>query len=509
MKISYDYIKKMPKALPKGLMEYIRTSVLPEDNTLLYDRKHPSTGYCYLCGQAVKLPSGRFRQDYGYYECPSCGKRVNTYLMDGDRFGKTFITNVATIQKGRDGVIWIREWHLLRGTTNKVTAANLQPIEAWAIKDNEVFKWAIEEKVAWSMMSFDRVRSEQYFKSKRIVYTLDGLYSFYLPESWREIVKGSPLQYLDMEAAVRDIKNTDVIRLMLDWVRYPAIEKLQKAGFTGLVQERLCGRDRYRSIKWKKNDIEAALGFPLRIVDNSEYSRRDFDLERAAAYRAAWDLYEAGKIKERDIEELASKRSAAHIKELGPAWGHASCQKILEYAMCGGGSQSLWLYWGLYRDYLNDCVRLGFDLSDKSVLFPKNLRAAHQRTIDLVQYEEHKEDIEKFAKRVKTLEKMSFDSDKFLIRPAGSEKELIDEGSVLHHCVAGYARSMAAGRTAIFFIRKKAEPDVPYFTLEYRDEQLVQCRTLHNRSYDTEPEVQAFIKAWLENIKAANNRKAA
>ena len=103
----------------------------------------------------------------------------------------------------------------------------------------------------------------------------------------------------------------------------------------------------------------------------------------------------------------------------------------------------------------------------------------------------------KFKKRAEKLEDLSFKAGDFLIRPARSQRELICEGKTLNHCVGSYAERMATGKTAIFFIRRSDAPDIPYFTLEFCEGRVSQCRGYKNDSYITVPEVEAFVKAWL------------
>ena len=56
-----------------------------------------------------------------------------------------------------------------------------------------------------------------------------------------------------------------------------------------------------------------------------------------------------------------------------------------------------------YRDYLGDCVALNLNLDDRSVLFPPDLPAAHQRTIEMLRYREIKAKTKNFKKAVEKL----------------------------------------------------------------------------------------------------------
>ena len=114
-----------------------------------------------------------------------------------------------------------------------------------------------------------------------------------------------------------------------------------------------------------------------------------------------------------------------------------------------------------------------------------------------MRYREIKAKTKNFKKAVEKLLPMAWEQAGLLIRPAATAKELIREGAALHHCVGGYAERMAKGETAIFFIRRAEEPDKPFYTLELRDKTVIQCRTAHNKSYEQDEPVHAFVREWL------------
>ena len=59
----------------------------------------------------------------------------------------------------------------------------------------------------------------------------------------------------------------------------------------------------------------------------------------------------------------------------------------------------------------------------------------------------------------------------------------------------------------VFFIRKTEEPDKPYFTLELQNKLVQQCRTEHNKSYSTEPEVFEFVDQWMKKVVNKGGKK--
>jgi hypothetical protein len=139
------------------------------------------------------------------------------------------------------------------------------------------------------------------------------------------------------------------------------------------------------------------------------------------------------------------------------------------------------------------------------LLYPKDLQKAHDDMLTRVKEKESAELNAKIKARLSELALLSYSSETtgLLIRPAASQSELISEGAALHHCVGGYAKAHANGETSIFFIRKNDAPDVPFYTLEYKNGAVQQNRG--DKNCARTPEVTAFEKEWLEYIK--NNKE--
>ena len=161
----------------------------------------------------------------------------------------------------------------------------------------------------------------------------------------------------------------------------------------------------------------------------------------------------------------------------------------------------------MYRDYIEECQTLELDLNDKQVLFPKNLKQAHERTMAQINFEKNKADQEKFQKAVEKMEQYTWEWNGLLIRPARQQEELRKEGAELHHCVGGYCKRIAEQETMVFLIRKTEEPDKPYYTLELQNKLVKQCRTEHNKSYGTDPEVFEFVDQWLKQVINKGGKK--
>lgn len=161
-------------------------------------------------------------------------------------------------------------------------------------------------------------------------------------------------------------------------------------------------------------------------------------------------------------------------------------------------------------DYWAACRRLGRNLDDGLVRYPRDLIEAHDEATTQLR---NRQAAEKngplaplFRIRRRLLAKYIFEADGLKIVPARSEKDLQQEGDVLHHCVASYAQSHASGKTAIFFIRRTVEPGKPYYTLELDEGRLKVRQNRGIRNCGKTAAVQAFEDLWISWVRAGAKR---
>ncbi|ASN68263.1 hypothetical protein 10S11_1, partial [uncultured Caudovirales phage] len=122
-----------------------------------------------------------------------------------------------------------------------------------------------------------------------------------------------------------------------------------------------------------------------------------------------------------------------------------------------------------------------------------------------IKIKENKKYDEQIRNRVKSLQKYCFKYKGLVIRPAESSKELIKEGAALNHCVAThYTKSYAKGVTNILLIRKEEEPNKPYYTVEIRNNNIIQVHGKGNCIANNE--VKEFIEVFKESKLKQKNR---
>ncbi|ANU71591.1 PcfJ domain-containing protein [Enterococcus faecalis] len=157
-----------------------------------------------------------------------------------------------------------------------------------------------------------------------------------------------------------------------------------------------------------------------------------------------------------------------------------------------------------YMDYLHMLEELDTPLNDDTVLYPENLQVAHDNavnTLNLLKSEIEEKEYEERKKQIKVFEA---EIDDLLFLTPHSLQEIVQEGSILHHCVGSqrYLEQHKQGATTIVFIRKKEEPNLPYFTLEYRNQQVTQIQGKCNRQ-EVPEKIKQAVRQWQENLQHA------
>lgn len=509
-----DY-RLCPEALPEGLIDYIRREVLPEDRVIIYKRGNVN-GICTVCGTQVHARGRRFTQS-AYATCPNCGARVICVLEDGCAFAANYIENIVAVQKGTDGeTVFFRQWLLHRDNSARWEHIEdfLQETVRYAIRGNKTAKWQKQGKESYYMRT-ERYELDEWtrWQDNRIY---DGSYFFY-PTGIEEALSGTAMQYADLEGYLEERgHNKNPIYFLEYHARYPVIEFLWKAGYRNIVHNRIFGMDRENrnAILWERKKLKECFKFPLRIL--KLMPPEEWSLNDIQRVNDLWEKY-GGKVTDTEIRLVL--QSKVDIQLWSRATTYANAGRILKYIKNQTDkrkeknpdkrsiSQNDTAQ--AYRDYLQECEQLHLDLHDKEILFPKDLTAAHNRTMEQVKFEKNKADQEKFQKAVEKLEKFAWGEGEFFIRPAREQMELTAEGKALHHCVGGYIKRMAEGETAIFFLRKVSEPDKPFYTLELQKKRVIQCRTEHNASYDRKPDVKKFVDMWMEKVVKKGGKKKA
>lgn len=510
--IQPEDVNKCREEYPEGFEKWILRDVIQKDHTLIY-KKGNVRGLCYLCGNKVKaLIGNRFSQN-GITRCPYCGNTVTTFLEDSRAWRAENVANVAAFQKGEDGILFIRCFRIWRSIDAEYESLKdyVREYSRIAIRGTSVKRWTKlqRHRAGWSSMSPVEEAWAVNWEIDKGQYTLEAVDKLYTENIEREVM-GTSLEYARVWQYSIDPHTRCTVKYAICAARYPIMEFLYKGGYTKLVSARVGGLGNAgpSAIRWTGKTVKECFKFPVRWlkVKPSEEWGLD-DIMRCN------ELYKANPKAPMDEVDIVAKHDISNLQEYRHLFTY---KKVMTYlskmapmkdgnATHGVGKGLI----GIYADYLKECTILKLDLSDRQVLYPPDLQRAHERTSQMVSYEQDREAAQRFAEQARLLQKWSWQKDDFVIRPAMSADELKREGAALHHCVGGYADKMANGETAIFLVRKHDEPYTPYYTLELRNKRVIQCRTYSNRTYEAQGEeaVKAFIDAWMTEVVNKPDKK--
>ncbi len=340
-------------------------------------------------------------------------------------------------------------------------------------------------------------------------------YFCYSRKSIKNAVKNTPFAWIGWE----NYDYNDMVEYFDLFSRYPVIEYLNKLGYKQLVTEKLETKTISKgAINWNGKTIEGV----FRLTKEEYNIVKQYKINVTSSF-----LNLTKSVKERELNLTIPEISdLSHIipsysnmdnelSSINKTFGeYLNFKDAFRYCMKQNNKNmstynSVYSITSAWRDYVSECKKLNMDISDMRVLFPNDLHKAHQNTTDQIRYEVDKALTEKIVSRLPTMTRFYITSDKYLIRPAESAFEIVNEGRELHHCVGRYAKDYADGKTCILFIRKVEEPDKPFYTVEVNGREVVQVRGLQNCAPKDEM-LLAFIKRFTKEavaLKKSNRRQ--
>lgn len=372
------------------------------------------------------------------------------------------------------------------------------------------------------------------------------LYPGNLPQAWEHTpMKYSALEVLSTNIPTVSMRYEDAIK---KYIEFPKMEWICKMGLNkiakGIINSRYSGYQTGK-VNVKGKTIYEILGLTkvntrvLQVVDGNHDVLRllqvaqqiglQFKPEQIQEYYETFgcntDLLKQANRKTtlHKIVKYITKESENYpIGEQGVCWRYSYMRYKEREDPRIERKRNMAKDWLEYLDWYKD---LKYDLNNMFIYMPKNFKKVHDRTAEEFQIlqdkkaaaekkrkeQEAKRRMEKTKKALAEILGQNEGVDAFSIKGKGlilvvpkTGDEIRAEGAALHHCVGTYVDRVAKGETSIFFIRKAKEPDKPYFTMEWKNGDIVQCRGSHNCGMP--PEVKAFTEAFKEKMTTQMRR---
>ena len=318
-----------------------------------------------------------------------------------------------------------------------------------------------------------------------------------------EAIKQSWMKY----APISDHTSLLYMEYLGLYCKHPNVEYLIKQGYGFLISEEYFGYWGTHTrlsisplINWKSNNLLKMLG-----LNKNEFKALHGRERLYPDYRMWRDRF--------------PKYSIEDILQIAYAFGYeyGTAERFVEATGLKLRRLARYLYGNEirprdYNDYIGQCKKLKYNLHDTAISMPHDFNAMHTRLSNIIKYGNSEGLSAVFRKHIEKRRQLEFYGMDLFIRQPESFEEIIAEGKALHHCVGSYAERHSLGKLHIMFIRSKAEPDKPYYTMEVSVAgRIVQVRG--ERNCDPTQEVSTLIAAYTEYLKTvfrkAHKRKSA
>ena len=510
---------------------FFRVSGLDELNYLIYDEA--SERYkCTKCGK--KIPAGKGIKNLKRTACPECGAEVtprrnrNQLRITVEGHAALFqrIDNYTVVQRDIDleAVYDVNGRHLTMSEAQRM-------FYEWKWKDcgkkyDRRLYYAQYERT-------DRrglYEAETGFDWKRNPYNRMCFDAYLYPSDFLSDLAGSELEgkaYM-LKAVAESFSCVNVARMMTctsheDSCR--TVEMAAKLGFRRILREAFAERRWWEDIG---HSLYGAAGETINfLMDMPKQERNRLRMIDGSHIAYDWLMY--AKEKRMSIsDEMLRFLDEAQIgtdalKKLPEV---ISAGKLMHYirrqqeeSYPGRNAKDVYSQW---LDYLGMEQKLEKNLQDEMILWPRELKKRHAAAVEECREKEaylmakanleraqarEREICEKFPNAAAVLEKIrdrfAFEDEEYLIRVPDGLYEISQEGYALHHCVGSsdrYFERMDREETYICFLRKKEEPDAPFYTVEVEPGGTIRQ---HRGMYDEEPEldkVKPFLKKWQQHL---------
>ena len=308
------------------------------------------------------------------------------------------------------------------------------------------------------------------------------------------------------------LSNGDFVKYMTCCTQYPRqMEMLMKAGLKTLVSDLVClHKKNHAVIDWTQTDPRKA--FRLSGDELKAWKASGASVYRIGDYKKFRKMglpVEFCELQTFDAQigyEQDTARKYCMKYKIRPK---AMSKYLLAEIRREGRSFGAFHYW---KDYVDTVEQLGYDLTDETVLLPKELRRKHDEAAEelirrktRIAREKAKKEREEAQKLIRgRAQKYTAELDGFFFRPAETSDEIIAEGKTLHHCVGGYAERHMQGKLTICFMRRSEAPAASLYTIEMRGDEMQQIHGINNIA--PKPKAKAACDRWLLWIKRGSKR---
>lgn len=492
-------MKLVPKIMPSFEKWMLKEAA--DQYFIIYEAKKKQTeGWCSGCGRYVPIVEPRHNKAG---KCPRCGKDIIFKASGKIRNLTTGRYEAQCIQQIPGGIV-VRTFY--------------QQQYYRGVKDYRKPDHYKEETERILIMDDGTVKRYYYgyYKNKYYRFILDRYPSWYFSS-------GIKLYTGNLGALKRTALKNSAIDL---WARYsrekklpidvahylaierndPVIEKLAKVGMFTLAKDLIRGGntgdgdilDHDATELAKMLKIDKARMKRMKTMDGNTYNLKWLQSEKRRDL-----IWQDAMIKDFADDEIENEDFGflgGHQVSYVKIWNYMKRQQALT-------QDSLAQIMRTWEDYINMAKKAKMDIANERIWKPKDLKAAHNEVIMILQQGEMEKEAKMLEKKWKKvngilpkLKKYEYASKDFVIVAPESILDIVKEGRILQHCVHTcdfYFDRIQRDETYLFFLRRAGQEDVPWYTLEVEaGGNIRQKRTTGDNQNKDFEEAVPFLKKW-------------
>lgn len=460
-----------------------------------YCRGGAGEGFCSHCRKMVQIKAPKHNKEG---KCPKCGARIQ-YKASGRI--QTLSTGWYTgqfIQKIKGGAV-VRtfeqtQWY--RDTDYRTPRSCIRETERILIFDNGT--------VRRYYYGLYKNKKHRYILDKNYIPTVGTYYESITVKLYTRNLK-SLKETIFRNSAIDlwDVLPTNAARYLAIEKANPVVEKLAKIGMFGLAVDMMKARYEVNLLDQNATELAKMLRIDrarlgrLKSINGEILHLRWFQYEKLVDKSWPDDMI-------RDFGDSGFDTSAFNFLaaplSFVKIWNYLKKQKLIS-GMTMSRLRSTW------DDYINMAQKAKMDVKNEMIWKPKDLKAAHNEVVLLLQAGEMKKEAEKLGKKwprvnenLQKLKKFEYTDGKFSILVPQGIIDIVREGRALQHCVHTcdfYFDRIQRDESYLFFLRKAAHEDVPWYTLEVEPNgNIRQKRTTGDNQNKDFDEAVKFLRKW-------------
>lgn len=489
-------------ALPKDWTHWV-DKVGVREHFIFYDyaKGGATHGYCTYCEKDVPIRNPHYGKEA---RCPCCRHKVIFKSTGKAGWVKTRTFNAYLMQPCRDGFI-CREFEVShtypkgeyqhpKQYCHEIRRALFDrsgnPLRAyyWGVYKQQYTRWLAGSNCSPSFYAWYRGGEGRVYGKTLPNLAKRGLNRTGVMEYIKQQIVVDPEVYL---AVLKD---------------FPQLEQISKASLSALVKECL---HNYNGFKDRLN-LNEATNLTKMLGINTQELKRLRDNLGGTPY-LAWLRYEKAigrAISDSDITWLCKQK--IERSDIQFVANRMSIPQICNYIRRNMRRENMKAKEVIttWADYLSMAARFGMDTSDEIIYRVTKLRQRHdelvERSIDkdiaiqagnvLLKFP----NVEQICQSIS--EKYEYEAKNYVIRVPTNIEEIIHEGNTLHHCISAsdrYWERIENHESYLLFLRKAAEPNTPYYTMEIEPGGTVrQIRTFYDRQEKDIDDARVFLLEW-------------